>query len=151
MRLNGYDIASYATMALYVGSLLLPGLILTNEVGQTMSQYGYQILIIGWLGIFAGVFSWYGYILGIVGFIALRARKKNTALVCSGGGLFLGFQAVYFQAVNAQINFLDSYNSWERGMGELSIGYYLWLIALSLLIVQCVIAYGRNDQITIGA
>ena len=141
MHLGGRNIALYITMAVYVGSLFLPGLVLTNEVGQTMTQYGYQILILGLLGIFAGLFPVYGYVLGIVSFIAIRSAKKSVALACSILGLLLGLQAMYLQTVNAQINFFDSYNSWEKGMGVLSAGYYLWMFALALLAVQCVLAY----------
>lgn len=141
MHLNGHSITLYTTMALYAVSLLLPGLVLTNEVGQTMTQYGYQILMLGWLGIFTGVFSWYGYVLGVVALATLRAGRKRMALICSVVGLLLALQALYLQSVNAQINFGDSFNSWERGMGVLAAGYYLWLFALGVLVIQCVVAY----------
>jgi hypothetical protein len=141
MRLSFRAVVLYTTMSIYIASLLLIGLDNPDGVDRGLSMYGYEILMIGWLGIFAGVFPVYGYVLGIVSFFALRAEKQLTALISSVLGLLFGLQAIYLQSVNAQINFFDSYNSWEMGMGVLSIGYYVWIVALSLLIVQCVIAY----------
>ncbi len=137
------DAVLYVTMAIYIGSLILPGLVLSNGVGQVMTQYGYQILMLGWGGILTGVFPWYGYMLGLVAFKQLRKGSKKVALICSVVGLFLGLQALYLQTVNAQINFIDSHNSWEKGMGVLASGYYVWLFAYSLLVAQCIIAYIR--------
>jgi hypothetical protein len=147
MQLNGRHVALYTTIVLYLGSLLLPGLVQTYEGGSTSIQYGYEILMLGLLGIFVGLLPCYGYVLGIIGFIALRLKKTTFALICSVLGLLLGLQALYLQMVNAQINFIDSYNSWERGMGELSIGYYVWLSTLGLLIVQCIIAFLGTSKV----
>lgn len=130
------SILLYGTIALYIGSLFLPGL--TTTYGA--SQYGFEVLLVGWLGIFSGVFSWYGYVLGIVCFILLLNKKKSTSIIFSAIAFLFALQALYLQMVNARINFFDSYNSWERGMGELSVGYYVWLFALGLLVIQSFVA-----------
>lgn len=135
------DVVLYTTMVAYAGSLLLPGLVLTHVEGQSMVQYGYQILIVGSLGIFTGIFSWYGYMFGAAAFVALKARQSGIALLCALFGFMMALQALYLQKINARINFLDSYNNWENGMGVLGTGYYVWLFAFAFLLVQCIVAY----------
>lgn len=139
----GYHIALYAMMVFYGVSLLLPGLISGEG-----TMYGYQVLQIGWLGIFTGVFSWYGYILGIVVFILLRKGKSIAALKYSVVSLFLGLQALYLQMTNAQVTVSEGggSDSWVNNMGELSTGYYLWILVLILLVIQCLVAIRHNSS-----
>lgn len=141
-----FYVALYVTVALYFYSLILPGFMQTNEVGQVITSTGVQVLMMGWLGIFAGVFCWYGYALGLVSFFLLHIKSFKWAFILSVVGLIMGLQAIYLQETNAQINFLDSYNTWDRGMGQLASGYYLWLLALGLLVVQSAIAYMLNTR-----
>lgn len=144
MALRLRQILLYITMALYLGTLLLPGLVLHYEGGHDKVIYGYTILAMGWGGLFSGLMSWLGYILGIYSFIALKANNRFLALGSGCIGLVFALQSLYYQSINAQINFFDSYNTWDRGMGELSTGYYAWLAVFVLLVVQCGVEFMFN-------
>lgn len=46
-------------VSLWVFSLILPGLVLPSHVSDLESAPGFTILLLGWLGLLAGIFSWY--------------------------------------------------------------------------------------------
>ena len=81
-------------------------------------DYGWQILLFGWAGIFLGMFAWYSNVLLLVSI----ARKDYKFSIFA---FLLGLQAFYFS-----IKPLDEAGVKNYYVDHLGFGYYLWLAAM---------------------
>lgn len=88
---------------------------------------GYEILAIGWLGIFIANFAWYGNILWLIALVNGLLRRYKGSLYASIIGFGLGLTAFALREVPKD-------ESGGRGymIDYLGVGYYVWLLALAL-------------------
>ncbi len=105
-------------IAFYVISLFLP----SDTKG---SDIGLAALVIGWLGLFQGIFAWYANPLWIFAVNALRDKKYKSAVFFSMSSVVLALQVILMLSMDWKVNFIDSEYVIVPG-----VGYYLWLSVL---------------------
>lgn len=109
---------------LFVISLLLPAYTVGVRLEGARVFYGFEPLLLGWLGPFAGEFTWYA---NLCYFMALKSRNTTNAMQWAVGGL--GIALSFLLASQTFLN---------EGVGNAPLqsyeaGYYLWLASMSLL------------------
>lgn len=104
---------------------------------------GYDVLAVGWLGIFSGDYAWYANLLVLVAFVlALMARAPRAAAVLSGGSVLLGLDAFRFTG-------MPSHNVPGQPLDHLGSGYYVWEVSLAVLLAaQIVVLWKRRERRT---
>ncbi len=94
-------------------------------------QPGYEILSIGWLRIFAGVFfAWFANPIGAVAFALSLMRHYKTALVLSFSAVMLGTESFLFSAEPQNESGSDKFF-----VDHLGVGFYVW--EASFLLMRC--------------
>ncbi|MDR8016199.1 hypothetical protein [Ectopseudomonas guguanensis] len=120
------------TILLYVVSLALPALhteiVFSREDGHIEPgaiEYGYYVLLVGWLGLFDTV-AWYA---NPAFFIAqyLYANNRPSAFHVALASVALASTAVFYKKI------WNDKEPPEIIVTELGIGFYVWLSALVLL------------------
>lgn len=147
-QFRSLDFLIYMALALYLSSLFLPAIILVQAAPGT----GLNILEIGWLGIFFGMFAWYANALVALAFIFAHIEDFKTALILLVGAILLGPQSFLLRLVpTSEANFggcdLD-----PRLLGttpcvpvdHLGVGFYLWMLSFMVLAAHCLVQLFRR-------
>jgi hypothetical protein len=96
-------------------------------------DYGYSILLVGWLGIFIGAFTpWFANVIGLVGTIFTICKKYKTALVLSLTAFGFGLNAFSFS-----VKTLDDSGT-KLYVDYVGIGFYIWETSFLFLSLYCV-------------
>jgi hypothetical protein len=109
-------LALYIPIALYFLSLCLPAIVYDRGV-----DFGYTILLNGWLGFFVSMYAWYANPIGIFSFGCMRHGKYKTGAVSAIVAMVIGLRALTFKQ-----KLLDEggLNVWH--VQYLAVGYYVW-------------------------
>lgn len=96
-------------------------------------DYGYLILAFGWVATFDGNFAWWGNPLFFIAVIFAISKNRKITLISSLSAFILGLMAFLFT---------DRLRN-EGGVNDfivdhLGSGYYLWMIAIAILIVTAI-------------
>jgi len=113
----------------------------TNTAAPNVMQ-GFQVLLMGWLGVFAGQLAWFANPLFATGLLLLSLRRRTAALVC-------GTVAVLV-AGDTFVLFSQQLPANEGDVGKLILqhlkaGFYLWAAALVLLPLGALILRQRTE------
>lgn len=124
---------------LYGISLALPGYTALNSGTLIEAPPGIEILALGWLGIFGGVFAWYGNLFYLFAAVMSATKNYRAGLISAIIGFFIGLSAFL----------TTSWTESESGnpipnthVIHFDAGYYLWLASFVCLIAYFAIRRG---------
>ncbi len=81
----------YAAVATYLGSLAVPGIILT---GGSVNTFGYNLLLTGWSGLLVGIIPWLANPLIFFAWGAAKKEKYRNSLILSIVAFCVGLQTL---------------------------------------------------------
>ncbi|HSA60318.1 MAG TPA: hypothetical protein VLJ37_11610 [bacterium] len=110
-------------------------------------DYGYKILLMGFLGVFVGVFAWFANPLMLLALALAKFKKRLGASIVSVIAVALGLQSYMLRAVPFNESSMDPKNL--NFVDYLGLGFYLWMGSLVVLALFCLLK--RNDVNAIGA
>jgi hypothetical protein len=128
-----------ALIVLYVISIILPYGSGSHE--DSFIGGGLVVLLIGWLGLFAGVFSWYA---NPFWFNALSSFKKGdykSSMTLSCIALVLGSQVFFMFLGKKPMNFGDAGRVVIPGAG-----YYLWMFVILVTFFLSWVKYSNQGS-----
>lgn len=99
------------------------------------SDYGFGILLMGFLGVFVGVFAWFANPLMLLALVLAMSRKRLAAMILSVSSIALGLQSYMLEAVPFNESSTDPSNL--NLVDHLGPGFYLWMGSLLMLSVYC--------------
>lgn len=101
---------------------------------------GYEVLAVGWLGIFSSDFAWYANLLALVALIlALMGRAPKTATLLSVGGVLFGLDAFRFTG-------MPSLDVPGQPLDHFGSGYYVWEVSLAVLLAAQLITLWQRRE-----
>lgn len=102
------------------------------------SNYGFGILVMGFLGVFVGVFAWFANPLMLLALVLAMFKKRIAAMILSVSSIAIGLQSYMLEAVPFNESSTDSGNL--NLVDHLGPGFYLWMGSLVTLSVYCFLA-----------
>jgi len=99
------------------------------------SYYGYQVLPMGILGIFLGMFAWFANPLMLAAGLLSAFGKRVVAMILSVSSVALGLQSYALDAVPFNEGSMKADNL--NFVDHLGPGFYLWMGSLVVLAVYC--------------
>lgn len=134
LRSNKTHLFYILIAVLFATSLTLPaieGRKDINEGWQDMS--GFQLLELGWYGIFIGQYSWLANILAPLA-LFIKRRHVHIRIFLALAAVLLGIQTIFFNHFADLFGYSYIFgNAWTLGPG-----YYVWMSALVLAAVVVV-------------
>jgi hypothetical protein len=107
---------------MYLLSLALPGLLYYGR----HDEYGYQLLLTGWVGVLTLDFPWFGNLAYFAAVVSLQNREYLTARYTSLGAIFLGL-----------LSFFVKFGGYDIGstvaISGLGSGFYIWIFSFILM------------------
>jgi hypothetical protein len=94
-------------------------------------DYGYSVLLLGFLGVFVGVFAWFANPLMLLALVLSKFKKDLGARVVSVMAVALGLQSYMLKAVPFNESSMEPSNL--NFVDRLGLGFYLWMGALVVL------------------
>lgn len=118
-----------AIVLLYFFSLTLPVFLGGDEINEGLrTMKGWQVLALGWYGIYIGQYSWYANILALLALVIKRHRIR-TRIILASAALLLGLQTIFFNHFASLFGFFYVFgDTWRWGPG-----YYVWVSTLVLI------------------
>ena len=103
------------------------------------SDYGYNILLTGFLGVLVGVFAWFANPLMLLALLLSTFKKRVASLVLAVFSIALGLQSYMLEAVpfNESSMHPDNLNF----VDHLGRGFYLWMGSLVTFSVYCLLLH----------
>jgi hypothetical protein len=134
----------WVALLLYAISLTMPAFVIRSEGPFDEMRYGYEILLLGWLGLFVGQMAWSANLLLPAILLAIHFRHPRAAAGLAAIAAAIGLQALL----------VDRLPRNEAGVNDLVVdhlgsGFYLWEISFMLMLAYCftmVTASNRNSQ-----
>ena len=122
----------HAALALYVISVALPGIEVSSVergAAYTNLYYGYQVLLMGWVGLIFGMFGWYGNVFFFYALAQAKRPAPKNPLLFSCLALLIGsIDFLFYQIVRL-------FTGGKHPMiDHFGIGYYVWIVSLALLV-----------------
>lgn len=108
-------------------------------------DYGYKILLMGWLGIFVFNFAWWGNILWLISIISFFLKHYNNAFYSSIFGIALGITALTLFRVPRNAGGVNDYV-----VDYLGVGYYIWMLALIVLGIFAYVQLKKEDSASLS-
>lgn len=115
---------------LFAIACCLPALEFSRSAGGTDTQWGANILAVGWSGIFAGVTAWYANPVWLLALVLAWFRKPTLAAVA--GLVPIGIAATTF-SLFGQVLPADEGNVNHMTLIRLLPGCYVWMASLAVL------------------
>lgn len=114
----------------------------TNASSLNVMQ-GFQILLMGWMGVFVGQLAWFANPLFALGLLLLSLRRRTAALVSGAVAVLV--------ACDTFVLFSQQLPANEGDVGKLILqhlkaGFYLWAAALVLLPLGALILRQRTES-----
>jgi hypothetical protein len=98
-------------------------------------DYGYKVLLMGFLGVFVGVFAWFANPLMLLALALSKFKKRLGASLVSVFAVALGLQSYMLKAVPFNESSMDPSNL--NFVDHLGRGFYLWIGSLVLFALYC--------------
>jgi len=113
----------------------------TNTPSPNVMQ-GFQILLMGWLGVFVGQLAWFANPLFAIGLLLLSLRRRTASLICGAVAVLVAGDTLVLFSQQLPAN--------EGDVGKLILqhlkaGFYLWAAALVLLPLGAFILRQRTE------
>jgi len=99
------------------------------------SLYGYEILPMGALGVFLGMFAWFANLLMLLAIVLAISGKRLAAVILSVSSVALGLQSFALDAIPFNEGSMKPDNL--NVVDYLGPGYYLWMGSLVVFAVYC--------------
>lgn len=99
------------------------------------SNYGYNILLLGALGVFVGVFAWFANPLILLALLLAKFKKRLASIILAVSSVALGLQSYALKAVPFNESSMDSRNL--QFVDHLGPGFYLWMGSLVIFSFYC--------------
>jgi len=115
-----------ASLVLFLLCLTQDGFVVDGDNPRAWSQAGY-LLLLGWLGLLAGIVAWLANPLLIAAWIAFALRSHRAALALGIAALLC---ALSFLAVDTVM--VSEAPSFAKVTG-LGLGYWLWIASMAVL------------------
>jgi hypothetical protein len=125
------------SVALFVLCLFLPAYTVFGKQ-ELHSTAGFQVLIIGWLGILDSMLEWYANPLLVISWFLIAFRIRTVGLIFSAGSLYLALSFLD----RAQMILDESPNYGDIVSRDL--GYWVWIASISFSIAAAVIPLAYN-------
>jgi hypothetical protein len=105
------------------------------DVPVAGSLYGYEVLPLGALAAFLGVFAWFANFLMILAVVLAAIGKRLAAMILSVSAVALGLHSFALEAIPfSEVSMRpDNLNLVDR----LGPGFYLWMGALAVFAAYC--------------
>ena len=98
-------------------------------------EYGYKILLIGFFGVFVGVFAWFANPLIILALLLSKFKKRLASIIVSILAIALGLQSYTLKAVPFNESSMEPRNL--NFVDHLGCGFYLWMGSLVAFSAYC--------------
>jgi hypothetical protein len=134
-----------ACLALFLVACAAPALEFLDTNAKSLNvMQGFQILLMGWMGVFVGQLAWFANPLFALGLLLLSLRRRTAALVCGTGAMLA--------AGDTFVLFSQQLPANEGGVGKLILqhlraGFYFWAAALVLLPLGALILRHRTESL----
>jgi hypothetical protein len=103
-------------------------------------EYGYHILLLGFLGVFIGMFAWYANPLMLLALVLSKFKKRLAAVIVSISSIILALQSYALKAIPFNESSMDARNL--NFVDHLGFGFYLWMGSLIVFSGYCFL---KND------
>jgi hypothetical protein len=128
-------------LLLYAISLTMPAFVIHADGPLDEVRYGYEILFLGWLGLFIGQMAWYANLLLPAILLAIHFRRPQAAAVLTAIAIAVGLQALL----------VDRLPRNEAGVNDLVVdhlgsGFYLWEFSFMLIFAYCFTMIGASRR-----
>lgn len=125
-----------AALALYVGACLAPALEFQHNGGRTELKSGYELLLLGWLAVFAGQFAWFANPLLAGSLVCLGLKRSTSAAILAVLALVFAAQTLvlFGQTLPA-----DEANVSQLALKRLAAGFAMWIGSIFLLLIAALL------------
>jgi hypothetical protein len=131
----------WAALLLYAISLTMPAFVIHADLPFDEVQYGYEILALGWLGLFIGQMAWYANLLLPAILLAIHFRRYQTAAGLAAIASVVGLQALMVSRLPRNEAGVD-----DLVVDHLGSGFYLWEISFVLALAYCLTMIGASRR-----
>jgi hypothetical protein len=111
------------SLVLYAAACVTPAMVFDKE-----TYYGYQVLLMGWMGLFLGQIGWYANLLWLLSLLLAFFRRWLLTLIMTVLTVLVASDA--FSFVGAKVP-LDEGNVNSMIFNYYHVGFYLWLASLA--------------------
>lgn len=108
-------------------------------------DYGYKVFLMGFFGVFAGVFAWFANPLMLLALALSKFKKRLGASIVSVLAVVLGLQSYMSKAVPFNESSMEPGNL--NFVDHLGWGFYLWMGGLVVLASHCFLKRNEAHQI----
>lgn len=104
--------------------------------------FGYRVLLMGYLGVFVGVFAWFANPLMLLAVLLSMRKRSLASMLLSVGATALALQSTMLEGVPFTESSMDPENL--NVVDRLGIGFYLWIGALAAFAAYCFLRTGDD-------
>jgi len=115
----------FASFSIYLGCLFFDAYM---AAGHQSSEQGYELLAVGWLGIFFGYYSWLANPSLLASWICLLKRRTLAAQILSGLALLLALSFLLHPDI------IVDEGGTRKEVIAYDVGYYLWLFSMMIMV-----------------
>ena len=135
------NILLYTSFILFTISLFLP--VMPGDQWLTGGQPhdGIVFLMVGWLGVFFGNFSWFANVFGLIAFIVAMKKIYVAGLISATAAILLGLQNFLITYINT------NYHGFSHQAYDLKVGYYVWILSFVVIFIFCLINFLKGKTI----
>ena len=103
-----------------------------NAMRPPQIMKGYEVLLLGWQGIFAGNFAWTANVFLLASALLLLTSHARAAAICAGIALLFALQTLLL--LGARV-IADEGGVTHMTMSRLYVGFYLWIASIAVMLV----------------
>ena len=118
------------SLVLFLVACCLPALEFSHSGASNSIDWSISALLVGWSGIFAGVFGWYANLFWLLGILLSLFRKKMLAVI--SGAIAIAIACTSFSIIGRELPG-DESNVTKMTVIRLLPGCYVWLASLAAL------------------
>jgi hypothetical protein len=102
-----------------------------NATRPPQIMRGYEVLLLGWQGIFAGNFAWMANVLLLASALLLLTSHVRAAAISAGIALVVALQTLTL--LGARV-IADEGGVTHMTMSRLYVGFYLWIASIAVML-----------------
>ena len=102
-----------------------------NAMRPPQIMKGYEVLLLGWQGIFVGNFAWIANVLLLASALLLLTSHARAASICAGIALVVALQTLML--LGARV-IADEGGVTHMAMSRLYVGFYLWIASIAVVL-----------------
>lgn len=102
-----------------------------NAMRPPQIMKGYEVLLLGWQGMFVGNFAWTANVLLLASALLLWTSHARAAAICAGLALLVALQTLML--LGARV-IADEGGVTHMTMSRLYVGFYLWIASIAVML-----------------